>query len=212
MDTEFLLEKIDKWCVLDVFHGKHDLRWTDSWFKNDLLLDGWLGFSLFFGQEWNVNKIEHFLRLMEKTFNLQYWNLKVMFQWFANLHFDSAWFCGKNPVSLWNSTPTSTPTKHGPGTSSEFAHQCHSTNSHSQDVNGTSRKCSPLYLVETCEQLSKKSWEVEMINANWCMVRSFDSTDIPLYSAHVVWKKSKWNEQKPATPPPKLFGKHINKQ
>ena len=173
---------------------------------------GWV-FLCFCWARMQLKQIEHFLRLMEKHL-LQCWNLKVMFQWFTNQHCDCACFLWENPMSLWNSTPTSTPTKHGPGTSSEFAHQCHSTNSHSQDVNGTSRKCSPLYLVETCEQLSEKNrWEVEMINANWCMVRSFDSTDIPLlYSAHVVWKKQVKRAKTSNSPPPKLFGKHINKQ
>ena len=82
-------------------------------------------------------------------------------------------------------------------TSSEFARQCHSANSHSQDVNGTSRKCSPLYLEKKSLSSVREKKRLEVANAKfeasvklgvWSDL--LNSTDIPLYSAHVVWKKA----------------------
>lgn len=67
-------------------------------------------------------------------------------------------FVGKIPCHCETQPPTTLQQNRVQVTSSEFAHQCHSANSHSQDVNGTSRRCSPLYLVEQCKQRPKKKF------------------------------------------------------
>lgn len=143
-------------CVWDVFRGTlHDLRWTDSWSKNDLLLDGLVVFLATVPIKKNGHgPVFHSLKK-----NICY-NTEISRSYFSGLPPNISIlhiFVGKIPCHCETQPPTALQQNVVQVTSSEFAHQCHSTNSHSQDVNGTSRKCSPLYLEKKkCEQCPKK--------------------------------------------------------
>lgn len=143
---------------------EHDVFWMcfmeKTWFEVDwFLVKQWFIFGFFWGnnanyceQNWpcpvfHEKNICSSTRISRTCFSRLPPNISI-------LHV----FVGKIPCHCETQPPTTLQQNMVQVTSSEFAHQCHSTSSHSQDVNGTSRKCSPLYLEnKKCEQCPKKT-------------------------------------------------------
>ena len=150
----FCLKKMKHWCVFGMCFVEHYMIWGGL-ILGQKMIYFWMGWS-FSWQQCQSKKLVMVLCFIVWKKNICY-NTEISRSYFSGLPPNISIlhiFVGKIPCHCETQPPTALQQNVVQVTSSEFAHQCHSTNSHSQDVNGTSRKCSPLYLEK------KKVWAV----------------------------------------------------